>query len=165
MEHHWKKNIWPRGDSNLRRPDGLEHSMSVDWDRRRRFESPRGQMFFFNDVTWQNIFYIYIYIYNYYCHLNQLTEKIDCKIETNWSYRKTLSSLRVLFENRPALYFVIIRKIIINWYTYVGYRKMMILYSLWSNIFIIRIIIIIIGNKKIKQYLGYGIKNYTFYGQ
>ena len=27
------------------------------------------------------------------------------------------------------------------------------LYSLWSNIFIIRIIIIIIGNKKIKQYL------------
>ena len=31
--------------------------------------------------------------------------------------------------------------------------------TLWSNIFIIRIIIIIIGNKKIKQYLGYGIKN------
>ena len=26
--------------------DGLEHSMSVDWDRRRRFESPRGQMCF-----------------------------------------------------------------------------------------------------------------------
>ena len=42
----------------------------------------------------------------------------------------------------------------------------MILYSLWSNIFIIRIIIIIIiGNKKIKQYLGYGIQNYTIYGQ
>ena len=62
--------------------------------------------------------------------------------------------------------FVIIRKIK-NWYTYVGYRKLMILYSLWSNIFIIRIIIIIIiGNKKkIKQYLGYGIKNYTFNGQ
>ena len=60
--------------------------------------------------------------------------------------------------------FVIIRKIK-NWYTYVGYRKMMILCTLWSNIFIIRIIIIIIGNKKIKQYLGYGIKNYTFYGQ
>ena len=29
----------------------------------------------------------------------------------------------------------------------------------------IRIIIIIIGNKKNKQYLGYGIRNYTFYGQ
>ena len=27
--------------------DGLEHSMSVDWDRRRRFEFPRGQIFFF----------------------------------------------------------------------------------------------------------------------
>ena len=26
--------------------DGLVHSMSVDWDRRRRFESPRGQMCF-----------------------------------------------------------------------------------------------------------------------
>ena len=60
--------------------------------------------------------------------------------------------------------FVIIRKIK-NWYMYVGYHKLMILYSLWSNIFIIRIIIIIIGNKKIKQYLGYGIKNYTIYGQ
>ena len=35
--------------------------MSVDWDRRRRFESPRGQMCFFNDVPWQNIV-IYIYI-------------------------------------------------------------------------------------------------------
>ena len=42
---------------------------------------------------------------------------------------------------------------------------MMILCTLWSNIFNIRIIIIIIGNKKIKQYLGYGIKNYTFNGQ
>ena len=42
----------------------------------------------------------------------------------------------------------------------------MILYSLWNNIFIIRIIIIIIiGNKKIKQYLWYGIQNYTIYGQ
>ena len=48
--------------------------------------------------------------------------------------------------------------------TYVGYRKLMILYTLWSNIFIIRIIIII-GNKKKKQYLWYGCKNYTFYGQ
>ena len=47
--------------------------------------------------------------------------------------------------------FVIIRKIK-NGYTYVGYRKMMILCTLWSNIFIIRIIIII-GNKKNKQYL------------
>ena len=59
--------------------------------------------------------------------------------------------------------FVIIRKIK-NWYTYVGYCKMMILCTLWSNNFIIRIKIII-GKKKIKQYLEYGIKNYTFYGQ
>ena len=35
--------------------DGLEHSMSVDLDRRLRIESPRGQMGFFNDVPWQNI--------------------------------------------------------------------------------------------------------------
>ena len=46
--------------------------------------------------------------------------------------------------------FVIIRKII-NWYTYVGYRKLMILYTLWSNIFNIGIIIIIIDNKKINS--------------
>ena len=60
--------------------DGLEHSMSVDWDQRRRFESPRGQMFFFNDVPWQNIAiciiniythsYNYIYIYIYICSLH-----------------------------------------------------------------------------------------------
>ena len=42
--------------------------------------------------------------------------------------------------------FVIIRKIK-NWYTYVGYRKLMIFYTLWSNIFNIGIIIIIIDNK------------------
>ena len=30
--------------------DGREHRMSVDWDRRCGFESPLGQMFFFNDV-------------------------------------------------------------------------------------------------------------------
>ena len=30
--------------------DCLEHSMSVDQDRRRRFESKRSQMVFFNDV-------------------------------------------------------------------------------------------------------------------
>ena len=47
--------------------------------------------------------------------------------------------------------FVIIRRIK-NWYTYVGYHKLMILYTLWSNIFNIRIIIIIIDNKKNKQY-------------
>ena len=43
----------------------------------------------------------------------------------------------------------------------------MILYTLWSNTFIIRImiIIIIIGYKKIKQYLWYGIQNYTIYVQ
>ena len=43
--------------------------------------------------------------------------------------------------------FGIIRKIK-NGYKYVGYRKLMILYTLWSNIFNIRIIIIIIDNKK-----------------
>ena len=40
--------------------DGLEHSMSVDWDQRRRFESPRDQMVFsmmFHDK-------IFLYIYN-----------------------------------------------------------------------------------------------------
>ena len=58
--------------------------------------------------------------------------------------------------------FVIIMKIK-KWYTYVGYRKLMILYTLWSNIFNIRIMIIIIDNKK-KQYLRYEIKNYIFYG-
>ena len=63
----------------------------------------------------------------------------------------------VLFENRPALYFCNYKENYKNWYTYVGYHKLIILYSLWSNIFIIRIIIIIIGNKKIKQYLWYGI--------
>ena len=47
--------------------------MSVDWDWRRRFESPRDQMGFFNDVPWQNIatyiitMYEYIYIcFNFY---------------------------------------------------------------------------------------------------
>ena len=55
---------------------------------------------------------------------------------------------RVLFENRPALYFCNYKENKKNWYTYVGYYKLMILYSLWSNIFIIRIVVIIIGNKK-----------------
>ena len=41
---------------------------------------------------------------------------------------------------------------------------MMILCTLCSNIFIIRIIRIIIDNKKIKQYLGYGIKIIHFMG-
>ena len=71
----------------------------------------------------------------------------------------------VLFENRPALYFCNYKENLKNWYTYVGYHKLMILYSLWSNIFIIRIIIIIIGNKEMKQYLWYETQNSTIYGQ
>ena len=39
--------------------DGLEHSMSVDWDQRRRFESPRDQMVF--SMIHDKIF---LYIYN-----------------------------------------------------------------------------------------------------
>ena len=52
-----------------------------------------------------------------------------------------------LVWKQASTFFVIIRKIK-NWYTYVGYRKLMILYTLWSNIFNIRIIIIIIDIKK-----------------
>ena len=33
--------------------DGLVHSMSVDRDRRRRFESPRGQMCFRSSTKWR----------------------------------------------------------------------------------------------------------------
>ena len=36
---------------------------------------------------------------------------------------------------------------------------------IWSNIFIIRIIIIIIELYKFQQYLWYGIKKYLFYRQ
>ena len=45
--------------------DGLEQSMSVDWDRRRRFKFPRGQMFFFQWCSRTKYCYIYIYIYIY----------------------------------------------------------------------------------------------------
>ena len=69
----------------------------------------------------------------------------------------------VLFENRPALYFLIRRKIKKNytvcWIPYL----LMILSTLPFNIFINGIVII--GNKKFKQYLWYGIKRYTFYSQ
>ena len=44
--------------------DGLEQSMSVDWDRRRRFEFPCGQMFFFFSMMLQDKILLYIYIYN-----------------------------------------------------------------------------------------------------
>ena len=74
------------------------------------------------------------------------------RIRSELDYRvflfKKKNMSRVLFENRPALYFCNYKENKKNCYTYVGYYKLMILYSLWSNIFIIRIVVIIIGNKK-----------------
>ena len=87
MEHHWKKKkhlaTWgldPASPVKVNRhaicprPLSLNsglyasffvdawwsraYSMFVDFDRRRRIESPRGQMFFFIDVPWQNISHI-----------------------------------------------------------------------------------------------------------
>ena len=80
MEHHWKKKnnlaTWDLeincvgshvGTQNillyiLGKHDGLKHCMSVDWDRRRRFESPRGQMFFFSMMFRDKILLYCLYI-------------------------------------------------------------------------------------------------------
>ena len=75
------------------------------------------------------------------------------------------STLRVLFEKRPALYFCNYKEnyklIHVFWIP----QNDDFIYSMEQYIFNTRIIIIIIGNKNNKQYLWYGIKNYTFYGQ
>ena len=66
----------------------------------------------------------------------------------SWLYKKA-KTVSCLNTGQHSI-FGIIRKIK-NGYTYVGYRKLMILYTLWSKIFNIRIIIIIIDNKKINS--------------
>ena len=73
----------------------------------------------------------------------------DIKIKSQLTWLDAVRyQKRVLFENRPALYFCNYKENKKNWYTYVRYRKLMIAYTLWSNIIIIRIIIIIV-NKNI----------------
>ena len=75
-----------------------------------------------------------------------LNVKVNRVCHLGWKGKQNGSCLKT----GQHVIFVIIRKIK-NGYTYVGYHKLMILYSLWSNIFSIRIIIIIIGNKKINS--------------
>ena len=66
------------------------YSMSVDYCyRQRRFESPRGQMFFFNDVPWRNnaiciiksIFKSFKSVYS-----NPVTKSLNCRAILSWKY-------------------------------------------------------------------------------
>ena len=66
--------------------DGLEHSMSVDWDWRRRFESPRGQMcfstFYKNKNTIKDVDHPYSACAK--CIKNRLYDPDPCEVCSQW---------------------------------------------------------------------------------
>ena len=68
----------------------FKFSMSVDWRQQRGFESPRGQICFFNDVPWQNnaVNIIYFLVFVFLTPQPQCSQDKDCLFNERCCYSK-----------------------------------------------------------------------------